>query len=142
RCTACSRVIVHEAVKEDLEKLVLKKMKELKIGNGLNDDIKVGPIINQAGMDKIKDYIKIGKDEGAKLIAGGNELTGEQYAGGLFFEPTVFTDATMNMRISQEEIFGPVVSLIPVKSFEEAIEANNSVEYGLSSSIFTRDVNQ
>jgi len=142
RCTACSRVIVHEDVKEELEKLVLDKMKELKIGNGLHDDIKVGPIINQAGMDKIKDYIKIGQDEGAKLLAGGKELTGDQYGGGLFFEPTVFTDATIDMRISQEEIFGPVVSLIPVKSFEEAIEANNSVEYGLSSSIFTRDVNQ
>ena len=142
RCTACSRVIVHEAVKEDLEKLVLEKMKELKIGNGLHDDVKVGPIINQAGMDKIKKYIKIGQDEGANLIAGGNELTGDQYSDGLFFEPTVFTDATIDMRISQEEIFGPVVSLIPVKSFEEAIAANNSVEYGLSSSIFTRDVNQ
>lgn len=142
RCTACSRVIVHEDVKEELEKLVLEKMKELKIGDGLKDDIKVGPIINQAGMDKIKKYIQIGKDEGAKLLAGGNELSGKEYEGGLFFEPTVFTDATIDMRISQEEIFGPVVSLIPVKSFEEAIETNNSVEYGLSSSIFTRDVNQ
>lgn len=142
RCTACSRVIVHEGVKEKLEQLVLEKMNELKIGNGLHDGVKVGPIINQAGMDKIKKYIKIGQDEGAKLLAGGNELTGDQYGDGLFFEPTVFTDASMDMRISQEEIFGPVVSLIPVKSFEEAIEANNSVQYGLSSSIFTRDVNQ
>lgn len=142
RCTACSRVIVHEAVKEDLEQLILKKIKELKIGNGLHDDVKVGPIINKAGLEKIKSYIKIGKDEGAKLIAGGNELTGDEYAAGLYFEPTVFTDATIDMRISQEEIFGPVVSLIPVESFEEAIEVNNSVEYGLSSSIFTRDVNK
>ncbi|WP_156855089.1 aldehyde dehydrogenase family protein [Oceanobacillus sp. AG] len=142
RCTACSRVIVHEAVKEDLEQLILKKIKELKIGNGLHDDVKVGPIINKAGLEKIKSYIKIGKDEGAKLIAGGNELTGDEYAAGLYFEPTVFTDATIDMRISQEEIFGPVVSLIPVRSFEEAIEVNNSVEYGLSSSIFTRDVNK
>lgn len=142
RCTACSRVIVHKSVKEDLEQLILKKIKELKIGNGLHDDVKVGPIINKAGLEKIKSYIKIGKDEGAKLIAGGNELTGDEYAAGLYFEPTVFTDATIDMRISQEEIFGPVVSLIPVGSFEEAIEVNNSVEYGLSSSIFTRDVNK
>lgn len=142
RCTACSRVIVHEAVLKELEKLVLEKMTALKIGNGLQDDIKVGPIINQAGLDKIKKYIQIGRDEGAKMIAGGEELTGDQYANGLFFEPTVFTDATIDMRIAQEEIFGPVVSLIPVKSFEEAIEVNNSVEYGLSSSIFTQDVNQ
>src|SRR5699024_11347401 len=90
----------------------------------------------------IKQYIQIGKDEGAKLLAGGNELSGKEYEGGLFFEPTVFTDATIDMRISQVEIFGPVVSLIPVKSFEEAIETNNSVEYGLSSSISTSDVNQ
>ncbi len=142
RCTACSRVIVHKDVKEKLESLILSKMKDLKIGNGLEDGIKVGPIINQAGIDKIKKYIQIGQDEGAKLIAGGNELTGDQYKEGLFFEPTVFTDATINMRIAQEEIFGPVVSLIPVSSFEEAIEVNNSVEYGLSSSIFTQDVNQ
>lgn len=142
RCTACSRVIVHEAVKEDLEKLILNKIKDLKIGNGLNDDVKVGPIINKTGLDKVKSYIKIGEEEGAKLLVGGNELTGEEYAGGLYFEPTVFTDATIDMRISQEEIFGPVVSLIPVESFEEAIKVNNSVEYGLSSSIFTQDVNR
>ncbi len=142
RCTACSRVIVHQNVLKELEKRVLEKMKALKIGNGLKEDIKVGPIINQAGMDKIKKYIQIGKNEGAKLIAGGQELTGDQYTDGLFFEPTVFTDATIDMRIVQEEIFGPVVSFIPVASFEEAIEVNNSVEYGLSSSIFTQDVNQ
>jgi len=141
RCTACSRVIVHEDVKEDLEKLVLEKMKELKIGDGLNKDVKVGPIINQAGIDKIKSYIEIGKGE-ATLLVGGNELTGGEYKEGLFFEPTVFTDAKMDMRIAQEEIFGPVVTMIPVKSFEEAIEANNSVKYGLSSSIFTQDINK
>src|SRR5699024_1693907 len=107
RCTACSRVIVHDDVKVERETLVLEKMKELKIGDGIKDDIKVGTIINQAGMDKIKQYIQIGKDEGAKLLAGGNELSGKEYEGGLFFEPTVFTDATIDMRISQEEIFGP-----------------------------------
>ncbi len=142
RCTACSRVIVHEAVKETLEKRLIEEMKTLTIGNGLEDGIKVGPIINESGMDKITSYIEIGKEEGAKLVAGGNALTGEGYEGGFYFEPTLFTDATMDMRISQEEIFGPVVSLIPVKSFEEAIEANNSVMYGLSSSIFTNDVNR
>lgn len=141
RCTACSRVIVHEDVKEKLEKLILQKMEELEIGDGLNEAIKVGPIINQDGMDKIKKYIEIGKNE-AKLLAGGKELKGDNYQGGFFFEPTVFTDAKIDMRIAQEEIFGPVVTLIPIKSFEEAIEANNSVKYGLSSSIFTQDVNQ
>lgn len=142
RCTACSRVIVHEAVKERLEKRLIEEMKTLTIGNGLEDGIKVGPIINEAGMDKIMSYIEIGKEEGAQLVAGGNALTGKDYEGGFYFEPTLFTDATIEMKISQEEIFGPVVSLIPVKSFEEAIEANNSVMYGLSSSIFTKDVNR
>jgi len=142
RCTACSRVIVHEAVKETLEAKLLERIKDLKIGNGLEEGVKVGPIINQAGIDKIKRYIEIGKSEGAKLLCGGNQLTEGDYGKGFFFEPTLFTDCHIHMRIAQEEIFGPVVSLIPVKSFEEAIEANNSVTYGLSSSIFTKDVNR
>ncbi|WP_121615714.1 aldehyde dehydrogenase family protein [Virgibacillus halodenitrificans] len=142
RCTACSRVIVHEKVKETLEERLLASMEKLTIGNGLDESNKVGPIINKAGLDKIKSYIEIGKNEGAKLLAGGYEITdGEQRAGN-YFAPTLFTDATADMRIAQEEIFGPVVSLIPVKSFEEAIEVNNGVTYGLSSSIFTGDVNR
>ncbi|MEN2768207.1 aldehyde dehydrogenase family protein [Ornithinibacillus xuwenensis] len=142
RCTACSRVIVHEAVKETLEERLLVAMEKLTIGNGLDESIKVGPIINKAGIEKIKKYIEIGKEEGAKLLAGGYELTEAEHKGGNYFAPTLFTDATMSMRIAQEEIFGPVVSLIPVKSLEEAIEVNNSVTFGLSSSIFTRDVNR
>src|SRR5699024_5331327 len=122
RCTACSRAIVHEDVKEELEKLVLEKMKELKIGAGLKDDIKSGPTKNQGRMHKIKQYSQRGTDEGAKLVAGGNGLSGKEYGGGLFFEPTVCTDATLDMRISQEEIFAPVVALTPATSFEEAIE--------------------
>lgn len=142
RCTACSRVIVHEAVKEQLEKKLLVKMKELTIGNGLDENIKVGPIINQAGMNKIKGYIEIGKKEGARLVEGGYELSGSGFEGGFFFAPTLFTDAKPDMRIAQEEIFGPVVSLIPVQSLGEAIEVNNGVSFGLSSSIFTQDVNR
>jgi alpha-ketoglutaric semialdehyde dehydrogenase len=142
RCTACSRVIVHEKVKAALEERLLKKMEELTIGNGLDESVKVGPIINRQGLEKIKKYIEIGKQEGAKLLAGGYELTDSQYKNGYYFAPTLFTDAKVNMRIAQEEIFGPVVSLIPVKSFEEAIEVNNSVTYGLSSGIFTQDVNR
>lgn len=142
RCTACSRVIVHEAVKEELEEKLLKEMKNLTIGNGLDEMIKVGPIINQAGIDKIIKYIEIGTKEGARLLAGGGELTGGEYLNGYYFAPTLFTDVTNKMRIAQEEIFGPVVSLIQVASFEEAIEVNNDVAYGLSSSIFTKDVNR
>ncbi|WP_099157634.1 aldehyde dehydrogenase family protein [Virgibacillus ndiopensis] len=142
RCTACSRVIVHEAVKERLEERLLVAMEGLTIGNGLDESIKVGPIINKAGIEKIKSYIEIGKNEGAKMLAGGYVMNEGQHAVGNYFAPTLFTDVTADMRIGQEEIFGPVVSLIPVKSFEEAIEVNNGVTYGLSSSIFTGDVNR
>lgn len=142
RCTACSRVIVHKNVKEALEKKLLEEMKNLTIGNGLDESIKVGPIINKAGIEKINNYIEIGTKEGAKLLAGGGELTGGEYLDGYYFAPTIFTDVTNDMRIAQEEIFGPVVSIIPVDSFEEAVEVNNSVDYGLSSSIFTSDVNR
>src|SRR5699024_9019215 len=142
RCTACSRVIVHENVKEELERRLLDEMNKLTIGDGMDEANKVGPIINQAGIDKIKHYMEVGQKEGARLFAGGYELTEEAYGKGYYFAPTLFTDVTMDMQIAQEEIFGPVVSLIPVKSFEEAIEANNRVAYGLSSSIFTKDVNR
>lgn len=142
RCTACSRVIVHEDVKETLEKRLLEAMEKLTIGDGLDESIKVGPIINESGLEKIKKYIDIGKDEGAKLLAGGYELDHGDLKKGHFFAPTLFTDATAEMRIAQEEIFGPVISLIPVKSFGEAIEVNNGVTYGLSSSIFTKDANR
>ncbi|WP_188455172.1 aldehyde dehydrogenase family protein [Virgibacillus oceani] len=142
RCTACSRVIVHEAVKERLEERLLVAMEGLTIGNGLDETIKVGPIINKSGLEKIKSYIEIGKNEGAKMLAGGYVMDEGAHAEGNYFAPTLFTDVTEDMRIGQEEIFGPVVSLIPVKSFEEAIEVNNGVTYGLSSSIFTGDVNR
>lgn len=142
RCTACSRVIVHEAVKEKLEQRLVEEAQKLTVGDGLVDGNRVGPMINEAGMKKVASYIEIGQQEGATLLLGGKALTDGAYGKGYFFEPTIFTDATIDMRIAQEEIFGPVVSLIPVASFEEAIKANNSVEYGLSSSIFTKDVNR
>lgn len=142
RCTACSRVIVHEAVKEKLEELLLEKIKKLKVGNGLDETVQIGPIINKAGIDKIKDYIAIGIEEGADLLVGGFEIKEGDCKYGHFFTPTIFTNVKDNMRIAQEEIFGPVVSIIPVKNFEEAIEVNNSVAYGLSSAIFTKDVNR
>lgn len=142
RCTACSRVIVHEAVKEELEERLLSAMEDLKIGNGLDEKVRVGPIINKSGLEKIEQYIEIGKKEGAKLLAGGHTMTEGELEKGYYFAPTLFTDATGDMRIAQEEIFGPVISLISVKSFEEAIEVNNGVAYGLSSSIFTQDVNR
>lgn len=142
RCTACSRVIVHKAVKEELEQRLLTEIEKLTIGNGLDESVRVGPIINKAGLEKIEKYIEIGKKEGAKLLTGGHVLAEGELAKGNYFAPTLFTDARSDMQICQEEIFGPVIALIPVKSFEEAIEVNNSVTYGLSSSIFTKDVNR
>jgi aldehyde dehydrogenase (NAD+) len=136
RCTAASRVIVHEKIKEKFEKMLVNRIKKLKLGNGLNPKTDVGPLINKAAQEKSKSYVDIGLNEGAKLLIGGKIPK----MNGFFFEPTLFTDCSMDMRISQEEIFGPIVSLIPVKDFDEAIEAINSVEYGLSSSIYTKDM--
>lgn len=142
RCTACSRVIVHKDVKEELETKLLAAMKHLTIGDGLDESVKIGPVINGKALEKIQSYVEIGKEEGAKLLAGGSVLTEGDLAKGHYFEPTLFTDVKWDSRLAQEEIFGPVVSLIEVGSLDEAIEVNNSVIYGLSSSIFSRDVNK
>ncbi len=136
RCTAASRVIVHEKIKEKFEKMLVNRIKKLKLGNGLNPKTDVGPLINKTAQEKSKNYVDIGLNEGAKLLIGGKIPR----MNGFFFEPTLFTDCSIDMRVSQEEIFGPIVSLIPVKNFDEAIEAMNSVEYGLSSSIYTKDI--
>lgn len=142
RCTACSRVIVHKDVKEELETKLLASMEHLTIGDGLDESVKIGPVINGKALEKIQSYVEIGKEEGAKLLAGGGVLTEGDLAKGHYFEPTLFTDVKWDSRLAQEEIFGPVVSLIEVGSLDEAIEVNNSVIYGLSSSIFSRDVNK
>ncbi|MDI2587892.1 aldehyde dehydrogenase family protein [Psychrobacillus sp. NEAU-3TGS] len=141
RCTACSRVIVHKDVKSELESMLLAQMENLTIGDGLDETVKIGPVINKQALEKIHSYTKIGQEEGAKLLAGGHVLDDGNLANGNYYAPTLFTDVTSNMRIAQEEIFGPVVSLIEVSSLEEAIEVNNGVKFGLSSSIFSRDVN-
>lgn len=142
RCTACSRIIVHEAVKEELEKKLLEKIATLQLGDGLDESIDVGPVINRSSLEKIDEYVQIGKKEGAKLLCGGEVITKDGLDKGNFYAPTLFTDVQSDMRIAQEEIFGPVASIIAVKSLEEAIEVNNSVEFGLSSSIFTANVNR
>lgn len=141
RCTACSRVIVHKDVREELEKRLLEEMQKLTIGNGLDEHVKIGPVINKAALEKINHYVQIGKQEGATLLAGGRILNETPYDKGFYYEPTLFTNVKTNMIIAQEEIFGPVVSIIEVASFEEAIEVNNGVKFGLSSSIFSQNVN-
>jgi aldehyde dehydrogenase (NAD+) len=138
RCTAASRVIVHEKVKSKFEGMIVDRTRKLKLGDGLEPETNVGPLINKAAQEKSAGYIEIGKREGAQLLVGGKIPKME----GFFFEPTLFTDCAIEMRIAQEEIFGPIISLISVKDFDEAIDVMNSVEYGLSSAIYTRDMSR
>lgn len=142
RCTATSRVIVHKkALKEFTDKFVTAA-RALKIGNGLDPSVDMGPSINQGQLNTVMEYIKIGKDEGAKLLCGGNRLSSGDYQNGFFHEPTIFGEVNPGMRIAREEIFGPVVSIIPCDSLEQAIEINNGTIYGLSASVYTQDVNK
>jgi len=136
RCTAASRVIVHEKIKDKFERMLIDRIGELKLGDGLKPQTDVGPLVNKAAQEKSAKYVEIGKNEGAKLLIGGEIPAME----GFFFEPTLFTDCTKEMRIAQEEIFGPVVSLISIRNLDEATDAINSVEYGLSSAIYTKDI--
>jgi acyl-CoA reductase-like NAD-dependent aldehyde dehydrogenase len=138
RCTAASRVIVHRAVYGELQKKLVARAEAMKVGAPWEDDTDIGPVINETAIDKIHSYTEIGTDEGAKLLTGGERVDGP----GFYYRPTVFADVEPDMRIAQEEIFGPTTALIPVDSFDDAVRAANSVRYGLSSSIFTRDVNK
>jgi len=138
RCTAASRVIVHEKVKAAFTDELLARTSTLKLGDGLLPETDVGPVINQSQLDKIEKYTRIGQEEGAVLLTGGKVVN--PGLAGHFFEPTIFTDVGQDMRIAQEEIFGPVVALITVSGLDEAIEAANNTIYGLSSSIYTRDI--
>ncbi len=142
RCTACSRLIVHHAVKERLVTFLLDRMKTLRVGNGLDIETDVGPLINQPQLDRVHDLVKAGQQEGARLRAGGYPLTDGEHAAGHFFTPTLFDEVTGSMRLANEEIFGPVLSVLEVRNLEEAIALNNAVEYGLSSALYTQDVNR
>jgi alpha-ketoglutaric semialdehyde dehydrogenase len=138
RCTAASRVIVQRKVYDELQRRLVARAEKMRIGVPWEDDTDIGPVINEAAVEKIHSYTEIGKDEGAKLLTGGERFSGQ----GFYYRPTVFADVEPEMRIAQEEIFGPTTALIPVDTFEEAVRAANGVQYGLSSSIFTRDVNK
>ncbi len=136
RCTAASRAIVHEKVAKKLEKMLLKKVKRLRLGPGTSTRTDVGPLINKAAVEKCQRFVEIGKREGAKLLCGGNALKRK----GHFFAPTIFSNVKPNMRIAREEIFGPILSIIPVNSLKQAIQTANCVEYGLSSAIYTSNM--
>lgn len=137
RCTATSRLIVQRGIKAKLVEALVERAKALKVGYGIEDGVEVGPLVNQKALDKVEQYVGIGQGEGATLAVGGGRALDRGY----FYQPTLFTDVRADMRIATEEIFGPVLSCIEVGSLEEAIEVNNSVIYGLSSSIFTENVN-
>ncbi len=142
RCTAASRVIVQDGVYEQLQAKLVAAAERLKLGVGWEDDTDIGPVINEAALQKIHSYTEIGKDEGGKLLTGGEPESGNGLGKGFYYRPTVFGDVDPQMRIAQEEIFGPTTALIPVSSFEEAIRVSNGIKFGLSSSIYTRDVNK
>jgi len=142
RCTAASRVVLHKDVYSRFAERFVERARALRVGNGLDERIEMGPLINQAQRDKVEMYAGVGREEGARLLCGGHRLAGGDHARGFFFEATVFGDCAPAMRVAREEIFGPVVSLIPVGSLEEAIEVGNSVDYGLSASIYTQDINK
>jgi acyl-CoA reductase-like NAD-dependent aldehyde dehydrogenase len=142
RCTAASRLGVHKSVYKEFVARLVERARKLKVGNGLDPTVDMGPTINEQQLSTVMSYVEIGKKEGAKLLTGGHRLTAAEYAKGWFHEPTVFDDCDPNMRIAQEEIFGPVVSVIPVDSLEQGIEVANGVPYGLSASIYTRNVNR
>ena len=141
RCTAASRVAVHKKVyREFIEKFVARA-KELKVGDGLDPAVQMGPCINEQQLRTVMSYVEIGRQEGAKLATGGHRLESGDHARGWFHEPTVFTDCDPRMRVCQEEIFGPVVCVIPFGSFDEALAIANGVSYGLSAAVYTRNVN-
>ena len=142
RCTAASRVIVQDGAYDALQSKLVAAAEQLRLGVGWDDDTDVGPVINKSALEKIHSYTQIGKDEGAKLLTGGEVASGNGLDRGFYYRPTIFGDVDAGMRIAQEEIFGPTTALIRVRDFDEAIRVSNGIKYGLSSSIYTRDVNK
>ncbi len=140
RCTATSRLIVHDDIRSDFTDRLLDRVSTMKVGNGLEPDVELAPVINEKQKNRVLEYISLGQQEGAKLLTGGEELTGGDYANGFFVAPTVFDDMKPDMRIAREEIFGPVTGIMRVETIEEAISVANGTEYGLSCAIYTHDI--
>jgi aldehyde dehydrogenase (NAD+) len=140
RCTATSRLIVHEHVYTEVIEQLVKRTKALKIGNPLDPSVQIGPVSCEEQLKTVLQYVDIGLKEGAKLLCGGKQLKGKEYDRGYFVQPTIF-EAKHGMRITKEEIFGPVLSVMKAKNYDEAVKIANDIEYGLSSSIYTKDVN-
>jgi alpha-ketoglutaric semialdehyde dehydrogenase len=142
RCTATSRIIVQKGVYKSFLQELVSRAKKLKVGNGLDESVEMGPAVNKSQLETDLRYIEIGKKEGAKLACGGNRLDSGDQKHGWFLEPTVFADVDRKMTIAQEEIFGPVVSIIACNDPDDAIDIANDIQYGLSSAVYTKDVNR
>ena len=142
RCTAASRVIAGKQVYDALIGKLVERTEKLRLGDGLEDSTDVGPVVNRSALEKIHSYTEIGKDEGATLLTGGEIATENGLDKGTFYRPTIFGDVEPGMRIAQEEIFGPTTAVIKATDVDEAIKVANGIEFGLSSSIFTSDVNK
>src|SRR5215469_6273128 len=142
RCTATSRILLQKGIAKKFTDEFVARAKALKIGNGLDESIQVGPQVNKSQIETSARYVEIAKKDGGELLCGGNALTSGDYAKGTFFEPTVFAGVSRNMRLACEEVFGPVVALIEFDTFEQGIEIANSIDYGLSSALYTKDLNR
>jgi aldehyde dehydrogenase (NAD+) len=140
KCTQASRIIVEEAMVDQFTQHFVAKTARLVVGNGLKPGVEMGPVVSQAQLDKVRRYVQIGLEDGAKLFTGGQDYADDERKRGFFYPPTVFGRATNDMRIAQDEIFGPVTAIIPARNFEAAIEIANDTRYGLSSAVYTRDI--
>ncbi|MGA3031697.1 MAG: aldehyde dehydrogenase family protein [Terracidiphilus sp.] len=142
RCTATSRILLQKGIAAEFIEKFVARAKKLKVGDGLDESVEVGPQVNAAQIETSQKYVEIAEKEGAKLLCGGHALASGPHAHGTFFEPTVFAGVTPQMRIAREEVFGPVVALIEFSDFDEAVAIANSIDYGLSTALYTRNVNR
>jgi alpha-ketoglutaric semialdehyde dehydrogenase len=140
KCTACSRAIIERAIYEPLVEKLVEKTRKLKIGNGLEPGVQIGPAVDAEQLKTDLDYIEIAKKEGAQLLCGGRRLSGDNYEKGYFVEPTIFSGVNSGMRIAQEEVFGPVLALLVAEDFDDALRIANDVKFGLSASIVSKDL--
>jgi alpha-ketoglutaric semialdehyde dehydrogenase len=142
RCTASSRVIVQETIAERFVEMLTTRMKQIRVGDGLDPQVNMGPLVDDIQLQTVSRYLEIGQSEGARLVAGGNRLSDSNYAHGFFVAPTLFDGVKPEMKIAREEIFGPVVGILRAKSFEESIDLANAVDYGLSASLYSTDMSR
>jgi aldehyde dehydrogenase (NAD+) len=141
RCTATSRLIVQRGVRGELERRLVERAERLRLGDGLDPATEMGPLISEAQLERVHGYMAVAQEDGARILTGGEPAREGELARGHFYRPTLLTEVRPGMRVAQEEIFGPVLSIIEVADLEEAIAVNNDTPYGLSSALFTRDAN-